>query len=365
MSVPLAATDQSTRKRQPRTRLPTFLSVWDIALAAALVLVLVLASVLTPNFMTGLNFSITAASALGICLMVIPMAWLMIAGEIDLSIASIFALASTIFGLALEHGLGLVVACTLGIAVGAVAGLINGLLVDLGLPSLIVTVGTLGLYRGLSFILLQNRGISTLPTEFTDFAQNNLPGTAIPFGFAAFLVIAAVSALLLHRGAIGRKALAVGSSPEVSRYSGLRVRRVKRGLFIFSGVMAAGAGILYSGYISTVRATNGTGLELIVIGIVLIGGVNMYGGKGSFIGVFLSLSLVTTLTSWMTLQNITTDIQYMVTGALMISAVVVPALTARAHSFRVRRTNRTSERPPNASAGRTSTTTERRNHVPS
>lgn len=313
-----------------RRRAPSWFGTWEMTLAGLLVLALVVASLTSPYFATGTNFSISATGALGLALMVVPMTWLMIAGEIDLSVASAFGLSATVFGLALAHGVGTWPAIGLGVLTAAAAGLLNGLLVvDVGLPSLIVTIGTLGLYRGLSYVLLENEGISDLPAGLTTFAQGNLPGTLVPYGFVAFLLLAAVAAVLLHRGTLGRAVFAIGSNPEVARFSGLRVNTIKRGLFVFSGVVAGVAGIAYAGYISTVRANNGTGLELVVVGIVLIGGVSMYGGKGSFVGVLLSLVLVTVLTSWMSLGDAETAVQYMVTGLLMVGAVVVPALVRR------------------------------------
>ena len=153
------------------------------------------------------------------------------------------------------------------------------------------------------------------------------------------LVLALVGGLLLQRGSIGRKVYAIGSSAQVSRFSGLRVRRVKVGLFVFSGVVASIAGILYSGYVNNVRADNGTGLELTVIGIVLIGGVSMYGGKGRILGVLLSFLLVTVARSFMNLQYIATNLQFMVVGLLMIGAVVVPALLARVPALATRATS--------------------------
>lgn len=313
-----------------RLRLPEAMGVWEVSLAVLVVATAIGGSFVSPFFLSGQNFAITAAGAVGIALMVIPMTWLMIAGEIDLSIASIFGLSSVVFGLALDRGLPLTVALLIGLSIGALCGLVNGLLsVNVGLPSLIVTVGTLALYRGLAYVLLESEAISNLPAGFTAFAQRNVPGTELPYAFLAFVLVAAVAAVLLQRGSIGRKALAIGSNAQVARFSGIRVRRIKRNLFVLSGLLGATAGMLYSGYINSVRATNGTGLELVVIGIVLIGGVSMYGGKGSFVGVLLSLTLVTMLTSLMTLRFVSTDIQYMVTGLLMVAAVVVPAVAQR------------------------------------
>lgn len=309
---------------------PSWFGPWEFALLCLVVLVAALGSVSSPYFATPENFAITAAGAVGLSLMVVPMAWLMIAEEIDLSIASVFGLSGVIFGLCIESGLPLVAAVAISLAVGALAGFINGFLtVDVGLPSLVVTVGTLALFRGIAFILLESRSVSDLPKAFTEFTQGNVGATLIPNGFVVFVVVAVVAGLLLSRGSVGRKTYAVGSSVEVARFSGIRVKKVKRGLFIFSGTIAALAGIMYAGYVSSARANNGTGMELSVIAIVLIGGVSMYGGKGSFVGVMLSLLLVTTLTSWMTLGYVTTNIQYTVIGLLMIGAVVVPVLVTK------------------------------------
>ncbi|MCS5735011.1 ABC transporter permease [Herbiconiux daphne] len=321
-----------------RFSLPGWFGPWEFALLGLVVIVMIAGAVTSPFFATGENFAITAAGAVGLSLMVVPMAWLMIAEEIDLSIASVFGMCGVIFGLSIENGMPLALAIILAVVVGAIAGLINGFLtVDVGLPSLVVTVGTLALFRGIAFILLESRSVSDLPLEFTQFAQGNIPGTLIPNGFIVFLVVAIVAGIVLARGSAGRKTYAVGSSVEVSRFSGIRVKRVKRGLFIFSGSVAGLAGVLYAGYVSSARANNGTGLELSVIAIVLIGGVSMYGGKGSFIGVMLALLLVTTLTSWMTLGYVPTNIQYTVIGLLMIGAVVLPALISKFKNAVLRR----------------------------
>lgn len=328
VNSPPSAPAQSTKVR--RRALPTWFGVWEISLLVLVIVVTVMASIGTPYFATGSNFSITAGGAIGLALMVVPMTFLMIAGEIDLSVASVFGLTGVVFGLCVEGGTPLPLSIVIGLVLGGVAGLINGwLTVAFGLPSLVVTVGTLGLYRGIAYILLESRSISALPTEFTTFSQANIYGTYFPYTFVLFVVIAVIAAVVLHRGAAGRKTFAVGSSAVVSRFSGIRVRRIKITLFGFSGAIAALAGMLYAGYVSSARANNGTGLELSVIAIVLIGGVSMFGGKGSFAGVMLSLVLVTVLTSWMNLGFLPTNVQNTVIGALMIAAVVVPVIAKR------------------------------------
>lgn len=317
----------------PRRRslsMPNWFGSWELALLVLVVVTLVVASSVSPYFATGTNFAITVGGAIGLALMVVPMALLMISGEIDLSVASVFGLAGVVFGVAIEAGLSLPLAFSLGLLLGALAGFVNGWLTEtFGLPSLVVTVGTLGLYRGIAYIFLENRSISSLPAGFTTFAQTNVTGTYLPYTLLVFGVVAAVAAVVLHKSSFGRRVYAVGSSSVVSRFSGINVRRVKTVLFVVSGLVAAVAGMLYAGYVSSARANNGTGLELSVIAIVLIGGVSMFGGKGSFVGVLLSLILITTLTSWMNLDFVPTNVQNTVVGVLMIAAVVLPVLVAR------------------------------------
>lgn len=337
LTSPPPVPTQGARLR--RRELPTWFGAWETSLLVLVVVVTIVASISTPYFATGPNFAITAGGAIGLALMVIPMTLLMIAGEIDLSIASVFGLTGVVFGLCLEGGIPLPLSIVIGLVLGAVAGFINGwLTVACGLPSLVVTVGTLGLYRGIAYILLESRSISALPIEFTTFSQDNIYGTYIPYTFVLFVVMVVLATVVLHRGSFGRKTFAVGSSALVSRFSGIPVRRIKITLFCISGTVAALAGMLYAGYVSSARANNGTGLELSVIAIVLIGGVSMFGGKGSFAGVTLSLVLVTVLTSWMNLGFLPTNVQNTVIGVLMIAAVVVPVVAKKISDRRPPRT---------------------------
>lgn len=326
----MSASNKRSLTERPKWSLPVWFGGWEISLSVLVVVAIVGATVMNPFFATGQNFAITASGAVGLALMVVPMTLLMVSGEIDLSVASMFGLAGVVFGYAIESGLPLALAIPAALVVGVAGGLLNGwITVTFGLPSLVVTVGTLGIFRGIAYVLLESRSISRLPAEFTGFAQLNIPGTYIPYTFIVFVVVAGLAALILHKGAFGRRVFAVGSSADVSSFSGIRVRRVKLVLFGFSGAVAALAGILYAGYVSSARANNGTGLELSVIAIVLIGGVSMFGGKGSFAGVLLSLLLVTVLTSSMNLSFVPSNIQNTVVGALMIAAVVIPVLSSR------------------------------------
>lgn len=318
-----------------KINLPNWIGGWEIGLISLIALVWIVGTGIEPNFFTDSNFSTTFASSIGIALMVVPMAWLIISGEIDLSVASIYGLSAAVLGRSLEVGHGFWLSAILALVVAGLAGLINGVLVvNFNLPSLVVTVGTLALYRGVAFILLEYRSYSDFPTVFTNFAQNTFGNSPIPQTGFVFFALAIVAGLLLQSGGVGRKVYAIGSNLTVSTFSAIRVRRIKRRMFVFSGFVSGTAGILYAGYTSSARANNGTGLELSIIAIVLMGGISMYGGKGRFLGVMLSLILVTSLTSWMNLRYISSSIQYTVVGMLMIGAVVIPAFSEKYSNFR-------------------------------
>ena len=315
--------------------LPNWFGGWEVGLISLVAMVWIVGSVIEPNFFTSSNFSTTFASSIGIALMVIPMAWLIISGEIDLSVASIYGLSAAVLGRILEVGNAFWFSAVLALVVAGLAGIINGVLVvNFNLPSLVVTVGTLALYRGVAFILLEYRSFSDFPTAFTNFTQNTFGNSPIPQTGIVFFALAIVAGLLLQSGGVGRKVYAIGSNLTVSNFSAIRVQRTKRGMFVFSGLVSGVAGILYAGYTSSARANNGTGLELSIIAIVLMGGISMYGGKGRFLGVMLSLILVTSLTSWMNLRYISSSIQYTVVGMLMIGAVVIPAFSEKFSNFR-------------------------------
>ncbi|WP_260855593.1 ABC transporter permease [Mesorhizobium amorphae] len=225
---------------------------WDLLLAAACALVFGYAALFVPNFLSGFNLSQLAASVSEKALLILPMTLLIIVREIDLSIASVLALSSVIFGLLLQAGAPMAAAIPLTLLFGGILGAFNGFLVSsLALQSLVVTLGTMALYRGLGYILLGTGSINVLPPLVVDFGIDNVPGTQIPQTILPFLVLAPVFAIVLQKTPTGKRIYALGGNPEVARYSGIRTRRMVLGLFITSGVMAAIAGMVYTARLST------------------------------------------------------------------------------------------------------------------
>lgn len=306
-------------------RLRTFLSSWEALLVVLLLLAIVLGSTLSPYFLTGFNVSSLTRDLMEKAIMALSMTLIIIAGEIDLSVASTLGLASVILGATWNAGVPLWLGMIIVLVVGAAAGALNGLLVTrLGLPSLVVTLGTLALYRGLAYVVLGDQAVSDFPAAFTTFGFGSVPGTLIPWPFVVFVLLALVFMGVLHWSWIGRQIYAVGNNKEAARFAGIRVARLKLMLFVLSGLLAALAGIIFTARFSSARPDNALGFELDVITIVLLGGVNIFGGRGTLVGVILSLFIIGALRNALGLANVSGDIQNIAVGALLVFSVLGP-----------------------------------------
>ena len=297
---------------------------WNGFLATLFVCALVYATISVPHFASAFNLSQAAAGVSEKAILLLPMALLIIAREIDLSIASILALSSVVLGVLIREQVALAAAIPLVLATGITAGALNGLLVTgLNLPSLVVTLGTMALFRGIGYIILGTHSVNELPDALTSFGINPVGPTAIPWTIVPFVVLAPLFATMLHRTALGRRIYAIGGSPEVALYSGVRVRWLRFGLFVVSGLMCALAGIVFTARLSNARADNATGFELDVITITLLGGISVFGGRGNLIGVLWALGLVAIIRNILGLNRIGGDGQGVVIGLLLIFSLLL------------------------------------------
>lgn len=315
-----------------------FLRSWETLLVVLLLIAIIIGSSLSPYFLTGFNVASLTRDLMEKAIMALPMTLIVITGEIDLSVASVLGLASVVLGATWRAGVPLWLGILLVLILGAVAGLINGLLVTrLGLPSLVVTLGTLGLYRGLAYVVLGDQAVSNFPSAFTTFGFGSIPGTLIPWPFVVFALLALVFLGVLHLSWIGRQIYAVGNNKEAARFAGIRVARLKLSLFVLSGLLAALAGIIFTARFSSARPDNALGFELDVVTIVLLGGVNIFGGKGTLFGVILSLFIIGAVRNALGLVSISGDIQNIVVGILLIFSVLGPNIVQSIQATLARR----------------------------
>jgi rhamnose transport system permease protein len=240
-------------------------------------------------------------------------------------VASILGLASAMLGYLVKDGWPMWQCFVVVILLGAAAGIFNATLITrLGLPALAVTIGTLTLYRGLAVVILGPNIVSNFPTRYTNIGVNGFGGTFLSWSVAFFLVLAVVFGVLLHLTPFGRSLFVMGANKDAALYAGFRVRRIKFLLFVLSGVICAFAGILYTFQLSTAVQDNGLGLELNVVAIVLLGGVSIFGGKGSILGVVLAVFVYAALQNALFLTSFPQRAFGIVTGCLLLISVLVP-----------------------------------------
>jgi rhamnose transport system permease protein len=203
--------------------------------------------------------------------------------------------------------------------------LLNGLLIiRLKLPSLVVTLGTLALYRGLAQVLVGDHSIGGLPEWFVGIDYRTLG--PLPLPLILFLVFAVIVGVVLRKTVFGRSVYAIGTNEEASRFSGLRTDRIKLALFCFSGLMAGISAMMMLSRLSVARYDLAQGDELAVITVVVLGGTDIFGGRGRILGTVAALFLLGVIRQGMGLANIRAENQLAVTGSLLILSVLLTRL---------------------------------------
>lgn len=300
---------------------------WESGLALVVVTIAIVGASVSPQFFTSNNFFNLGLSNGEIAIMALPMTLIIISGEIDLSVASILGMSSCLLGYLWERHWPMPAIFVVIAVVGLAAGAVNGLLVTrLGLPSLAVTIGTLTLYAGVADILLGPATVANFPSAYTNLGVNAVPGTgnAVTYSTLIFAVLAVIFGVVLHATPAGRAIFAMGASTEAALYAGLRVKRIKTILFMVSGLVCAFAGVLYTFRLSTAVANNGVGLELDVVAIVLVGGISIFGGKGSVLGTVLGVLAFAGIQNALLLTNFNQEASGVVAGGLLLVSVFLP-----------------------------------------
>lgn len=311
---------------------------WDTAILGLLAMVVILASTTTEGFLTSLNISYIFSNTSEITIMAFAMTFLIITGEIDLSIASILALGSSMLGWSYANGAPIWLAILICLAVGTLCGFINGFLVTkVGLGSLAVTIGTLALYRGIANGILGENTVNEFPEAYTSFGFDTIGNSFMPKTLPLIIFFGLIFGFLLHRTPFGRRTLAIGQSPEAARFAGINVVRHKIIVFTFTGFMSGVAGVIYTFRFSTAQADNGVGLELLVISAILLGGVSIFGGVGTMWGVVAGVLLAGSVESWLTLREINAQWRTIVTGILLLISVAAPVLVQKNKARRERK----------------------------
>ncbi|VAW11971.1 Predicted L-rhamnose ABC transporter, transmembrane component 1 [hydrothermal vent metagenome] len=302
---------------------------WPMLLLAVAITIFILNAFASPYFLSPWSLSDATFNFTEKALIALAMALLIISGEIDLSVAGTLALASTMMGLALQFGAGTPELVAVGILTGLLCGAFNGALVTgLGLPSIVVTIGTMSFFRGVSFIILGDQAFKGYPESFAFFGQGYV-WWVISFELVLFALAAVIYYVVLHRTSFGRQVFVIGNNPVAARFSGVRVERVKFILFCLTGLMAGVAAVLLTSRLGSTRPSIATGWELGIITMVVLGGVNILGGTGSIAGVVIAAFVMGLVTFGLGLLNVPGIVMSIFIGALLIGVIALPTIISR------------------------------------
>jgi rhamnose transport system permease protein len=297
---------------------------WEVFLLFVLVLTFICGARVSQYFLRPSNISIALAGMTPAAIVALPMTLIIVTGEIDISVGSMIGLCATFMAVCFEHGLPIEAAMLLGIIAGTLAGLLNGVIVVYGgLPSLVVTIGTLALYRGIAQIILKERGVSGFPEWYQNIGFGTIGSTPIPWSSIIFILFFVGFAVFLHATHWGRALYAIGNNREATRFSGINVKRAILGVFVASGAMSSLAAIVLTAYLASARSDTAIGLELPVITAVVLGGVNIFGGSGTMAGVLIALLVLAFVQNALGLAGVTPEGQQIVTGAVLIVTLIV------------------------------------------
>lgn len=303
---------------------------WETLLFGVLVAIFAVNCLTSPFFLDPWNLSDATFDFTEKAIMALAMTFLIIAGEIDLSVAAIIALASTAMGAAAQLGIGTTGLVCIGLAVGLGCGAFNGWLVTgLRLPSIIATIGTMSLFRGIAYVVLGDQVYKGYPTDFAWFGQGYV-FWAFSFEFVSFLVLAVIAGIVLHRTIFGRLVYAIGNNPLGARFSGVRVTRVKFQLFLLTGLASGLAAIMLTSRLGATRPSIAFGWELQVVTMVVLGGVNIQGGAGSILGVVIAAFVMGLVTFGLGLLNVPGIVMSVIIGVMLIGVIALPIAIRRA-----------------------------------
>ncbi|MDB1125208.1 ABC transporter permease [Vibrio algarum] len=309
--------------------LPSWLFGWESFLFATAVCVFIINSFASPYFLDPWSLSDATFNFTEKAIIALPLALVIIVREIDISVASIIALSSTAMGFTAEVTDSLALICVSGMIVGTICGAINGLLVTkLNIPSIVVTIGTMSLFRGVTYILLGDEALKNYPESFSYFGQGYV-FSVFSFEFITFLMLAVIFYFLLQKSNFGRRTYAIGNNPTAAYYSGVNVAKHKLILFTLVGFFCGVAAIMLTSRLGSTRPTIALGWELSIITMVVLGGVSILGGSGTIVGVVISIFLMGLVTVGLGLINVPGIVMSIVIGLMLISVIALPKIFKR------------------------------------
>lgn len=322
----IASSGPRERRRLWGERWRMLVARQELIISALLLLVIAALGLQSENFLTAGNLlnimrgvSWFAVAAFGVSMVILI-------GGIDLSSAAVMALAGLVSALAMQAGLSLPLAVALGLLSGALVGLCNGALVGLfNLPPFIVTLGMMGLVRGMTFGLSGGRPVRDLPPEFRALGQSDLwiGPVPVPLPLLAMALVALITAFLLNFTVLGRYIYALSRDEDALRMAGVRTERIKVTVYTLSGLLAACGGVIMTAWLGVAAPTAAEDYELDIIAAAVIGGTSLFGGEGSIFGVVLGALLMQLVRTGMVLLGFPTYWQVGAIGTMILAVVLI------------------------------------------
>ena len=301
-----------------------FFLQWEWMLMIIFILINVFNAVRSPNYLVFDNIMNNLQGLFDKAILVFPMMMVILLGQIDISIASTMALSATVMGVAYESGMPMGMAMIVCLVAGAACGLFNGVIIAKfpELSSMIVTLSTMIIFRGIASIILEDGAVTGFPRWFQFLAWGRVGN--LSFIILFFFVLAAIFAYVIHFTRFGRNLYAMGNNETAAKYSGIQTARYKIIVFTIMGLFAGIAALFLASKMSSVRPNIALGYELDVIAMVVLGGVINTGGKGRVIGVVISAVMLSLLRFGLGITNVPAQILLIIIGALLIIAVAIP-----------------------------------------
>jgi rhamnose transport system permease protein len=304
-----------------------FFLQWEWFLVLLFIGINIMNSNLSPYYMNADGLLNATSSFLEKAFLALPMVFVLILGEIDISVGSTVALSSVVMAVSYNNlGIPMGLAVIICLLTGTLCGFINGFILTKykELAPMIVTLGTQILYRGIATMILKDQASGNFPAWFSNIYWGSVG--SIPYMLIAFLVLAVLFGVILHKTTFGRRVFAIGSNRVTSRYSGIQVDRIRLIIYTVTGTMAAITAIFLTSRMGSTRPNIAMGYELDAIAMVVLGGISTSGGKGRFIGAVISIFIIGFLRYGLGLINVSSQVMLIIIGCLLIGAVMIPKL---------------------------------------
>jgi ribose/xylose/arabinose/galactoside ABC-type transport system permease subunit len=302
----------------------------EVGMVFAILLIGSVFTLINPVFATGENLSNIASQIAIVGILAVSTTFVLVTGEIDLSVGSMVAVAAVVFGLLLQHDVPLVVAIVLTLLAGCAMGAVNaGLSIGLNVPTIIITLGMLSGYRGLAFLLSDGYPVERFEKTawFWSLGDGKLAG--VPYDAIVLLVFALASGYMLRSTRLGLHVYAMGSNRRAAEVAGLRVDRIRTGALVFNGFAASLAALLAVAQASVGDPNLGTGYELDAIAAVIIGGAKLAGGAGTVLASVLGILLIGVIRNGLVIVGVSIYVLIVISGLVVIAAVAIDRFFVR------------------------------------